>query len=931
MSKILIVADNHIHDYTHRCPSDKARLYQTRLMSQNIIKAGKSVGATIIAFAGDIIEKSLIRPYIQAEVQGFLSTIMAEFQMGYIIYGNHDIDTRNQEQGIYDSCLGLILPPNLYYADQRIAEIDGCHIGFSNWKPTFDLSWIPGKLDLLITHATIDYSKTGHIKSQVLDETKFDLAICGDIHFPAQTGKFVSVGVSQKCKMSDSDVCTGVVYDTITKTWEYVNLNPDDNLLKFEYTPDMMLEGYDPGTNTWRVFQPSNISLVGGVNSIQIPVWGEIQEMIENIIQQSGLGKLHTQILGKAQQMDAGEIDFMFTPLRLACHNWRSIDDAELYFQPGDKILIRGANGSGKSSLISAFKYALMTNNSIKDFVQTGTKECWTEIEFLYQGKKHRIRRGTKQYGLWVDDQEVLFKGVREFQKGILERYPFTDPCYMKLFFFDEDNPRLMKGLTEEETINLISKFFRLERIDLYNQIAQNVHEELLDKTKQYYEKKNLASGNLDNIVFKLTQHQVPGVEKEKLMSELDEAEDLRKRHTQYIQYLEKTKNLAGSIEVYKGEVSRIEGLLESCSSVPYLEQELSEYEASITDLEGIELQNHVIEMKIASLKSQLEAIQREGTENHKKLESLDQSGECPVCGQKMDQSHVGVHLAELQRREEELLGEYNRVSSEIQTETCKLMDPTQTRAKLSEYRQKESDLKADISRISQLKADLAETQKKLEQAIKDSEVTEVPEKVDLPEGLVYRIAECQRLIGEWDTLSQLQAERDYWQSELDEAQRKIDLEKVLLEQLSAYMDLTNPVGKIYEAIMNKLSTEFSDSNVKYEVKVFNQRTKNHLQLIPYFNHGGVWYSYQTCSSGQKTFLDINFMSKIITGTGVLMMDEFLKALDPENHDRCLEILTKIPVSLMMLSSHMETVANFYNKQIAVRSSDSGSTIIDTI
>ena len=68
MSKILAVSDIHIYDYPQRNPVEKYRLYQTRNVCQNIIEVGEREGCDIIVLAGDIIEKFLIRPYIQSEV-----------------------------------------------------------------------------------------------------------------------------------------------------------------------------------------------------------------------------------------------------------------------------------------------------------------------------------------------------------------------------------------------------------------------------------------------------------------------------------------------------------------------------------------------------------------------------------------------------------------------------------------------------------------------------------------------------------------------------------------------------------------------------------------------------------------------------------------------------------------------------------------------
>ena len=243
MSKILVVSDIHINDYAQRNPTNRYRLYQgSRTVAQNIIDVGKKEGCDIIVLAGDIIEKSVIRPYIQSEIKVFLDTVMANFNYGFLILGNHDLDNKGIEQDISDACLGVMLPQNLHYANKEVLNIDGTTFGFCNWMPEFDLSWIPGKVDILFTHARICYSQGdqgGLFESQKLDETKFDLAICGDIHRAATLGKYVSIGVPQKCKMGDSDDATGIVLDCQTKTWNWVNLNPHDNLMKFAYTTDL--------------------------------------------------------------------------------------------------------------------------------------------------------------------------------------------------------------------------------------------------------------------------------------------------------------------------------------------------------------------------------------------------------------------------------------------------------------------------------------------------------------------------------------------------------------------------------------------------------------------------------------------------------------------------------------------------------------------
>ena len=99
MSRILTVADIHINDYANRNPENKFRLYQgSRTVANNIIKVGNQENCDIIVLAGDIVEKFLVRPYIQSEVKYFLDTIMSNFNYGFIIWGNHDLDNKSADR-----------------------------------------------------------------------------------------------------------------------------------------------------------------------------------------------------------------------------------------------------------------------------------------------------------------------------------------------------------------------------------------------------------------------------------------------------------------------------------------------------------------------------------------------------------------------------------------------------------------------------------------------------------------------------------------------------------------------------------------------------------------------------------------------------------------------------------------------------------------
>jgi DNA repair exonuclease SbcCD ATPase subunit len=111
-------------------------------------------------------------------------------------------------------------------------------------------------------------------------------------------------------------------------------------------------------------------------------------------------------------------------------------------------------------------------------------------------------------------------------------------------------------------------------------------------------------------------------------------------------------------------------------------------------------------------------------------------------------------------------------------------------------------------------------------------------------------------------------------------------------------------------------------------VKKYTNRG-DHLNLESQYNNNGNWVDYGACSSGQKTVLDIHFLQKIVSRLGLLVMDEFLKHLDGNNHDICLDMINGMNIGCIMISSHMESIAAFNNHTIKLELNNAGLTKIN--
>lgn len=941
MPKLGILSDVHIHAHPNRNPenNDKYRLLQgSRIVSQNVIEVFKNEGCEGIIFAGDVVEKQIIRPYVQAEVKYFLDSIMSQFKYGWIIWGNHDLDCKSVDQNQSDSVLGVILPPNLIYAHQQIVNINGTTLAFSNWQPEFDLSWIQNPVDFLITHARINYQGVGNYQSQKMDESKFNIAICGDIHTPGAKGKYVSIGVPQMNKLSDSIDATGIVLDTDTKQFKWVNLNPHDNLIKFVKTDKRDLDNmYDKATHTYYVYErPKIIDPTTGI-SVSIPAWSEVQHLVESAIIDNNLQNVHNEVLKHVDKFDYQDVDFNFTLTKFSCKNWRSIDECTMYFDEGDKILIQGSNGSGKSSLLSAIKYAFVDVadtkglSSLKPFTQFGAKECWTEVEFKYQNNVCKIRRGTKEYGLWINDEQLKYSDKRAFEADVRTRFPFIK--FMDIFFLDADHNQLIGGMSVEKKSLIISKVLKLSKIDMFNDISTKILEDVKKKGNELAARIKELNKLSVFIQEKLNQIILPTIPFDKLQQAKVEGEAIEAGNQAWVNYSNRVNPLITKKTLIEEEINRLKEEKKKFRPNSIIDKEINTIQAEIADLQEKIVNLRNIKTTIDFKEKELNSLREEGNKAFLDAKNISVNSVCTLCGQPIATPDLAIkHRDELLKKVDEvrlkitpLMEELNNLKA---TWSQSEVIYNQYNSEITVLNNKISDLKSEKNNPTKVQEDLNTKQQELKQL--ESQIQSIPvvPRVDLPVDFRKKMEEISSGLTIWVNYNNLLKDHQKTMEEITQIKASGDKLYNISIELERYIKLTGPAGDIYSVILNKLAEEFSDNLVKYEVRKYTCRGE-HLNLESMYNNNGNWIDYEACSSGQKTVLDVNFLQKIIPRIGLLIMDEFFKHLDPENHDLCIEMLNGMNIGCTMISSHMESIAAFNNKSCKLSLNDSGLTQID--
>lgn len=932
MGNILIFSDLHINDYPHRNPSYRYRLYQTRIVAQNIIKVAQQYGADTVFIAGDLIHKSVMRPYIMAEVKGFLDTLMGYFKTGRIIYGNHDLDSKLPNQDPSDCILSVMLPPNLKYCDRTVEKFGKSMIAFSNWRQgTIDLSFIRNPVDFLITHATIAYSDTDFFPSCQMDESKFGLCFSGDIHKRAVRGKYVSLGIPQRCSMGDSPECSGVILDPVKKMWMPVNLNPDDNLLKFEYTKDRRLEGYRQDSNTWYVYQPDK-SIVPGQSSVSTKLWAEVDTLINDVIQRENLTGLHSEVLRRLPQ-DIDELDLGFVLTGFRCSNWRSIDYLDIKINPGDRIILHGQNGSGKSSILSALKCAFIESpRGLKNYVcNKGTsKNCWTEVDFLYQGHQYTLRRGTgtdnsgKCWGLQIDGVQQPYPNVTSFNADVSRRFPFLS--VLEYFYFDDSHARFLGDMKNEEKPLLIAKLLKLHKIDIYHDAAENILQDIRKSNEAWTFKKVDVQGRLGRLDAQRASLRVPGKPKEVLLSEREEGYELQRKANLWLEYQMKVSDRSGKMELLQQELTEITKKLSDIGSLGNIMSQLATIQGELSDLRAKESGIVNLGTQLRNLRGQLSDINTEGTRIWTEWSNL-KPDVCPTCGQQIGTEVYNRYRSELEGRMTELQGKQQTITKYIESLKFNQGELDSVKAKirdLSKEEQRLHGIKIDLENSIRRRDQIQETLATLKS---DTGVSVIPEKVVMPGNSLQIMSAIESDLAAWTRIDDLNAEEQRLRLELAEADTELSKTSSYESDLLRYIGITSAVGEIYTEVLSRVATEFSDNHVYYEASKFTFRKKEHLDLVSYYiGPDGKRVMYDSASSGQKTMMDLHIMSKLAEGLGLIVFDEFLKSLDPGNHDEMLTLIKDMKIGAILLVSHQEGISGFQNKTMELELGQDGMT-----
>ena len=394
----MVISDLHLAEFD-------GRLGKYLELAEQLANECRSNGIRQLIIAGDTIDKSVTSPRVIHTLVDFVNILnQAGVQVSYIL-GQHDYNRKNITDDLSNTYLGLL--DNMKYVGNTHMDIEGVDVYFKDYEACTEI--IPEKCDLLISHITLDAAF-----GQRVDESKFDLCICGDIHKPINIGKCYSI--SPPMQIHPSEPQQGY----------YMYLEFDHGKVTHERRELPI------------IFQLEKPARLVSIDKIKVEYDDYvIPDNIRDLLDLSDMPEV---------------IDLNYKLIRMDIEDFRCIKSYHIDFDSG-VTFISGVNGSGKTTIMDAI---------YTTFVKTrGNQYTKLEIEFQYKDSTWILNRGANK--IFKDGVEMEYKSKNDFEDLIVRLFPFVtllEFFYVKTYkhFFDCNRIRLFEELFDLKSYAYITQ-----------------------------------------------------------------------------------------------------------------------------------------------------------------------------------------------------------------------------------------------------------------------------------------------------------------------------------------------------------------------------------------------------------------------------------------------------------------------------------------
>ena len=677
--------------------------------------------------------------------------------------------------------------------------------------------------------------------------------------------------------------------------------------------------------------------------------------------------------------------------------NIRSYENAEIKF-PSGSVLLAGDIGSGKSSILLAVEFAIFGAKKGElpayTLLRHGKKEGYVELRMDIEGKDVIIKRTLKRSNDDIKQESgyVVTNGLKkegtaeELRAFTLELLGYPKDLVKKgkdlIYRYTVYTPQEeMKSILYESRENRLETLRKVFNIDKYKRIRENSkiiisslrerkrHLEgfILDldhKKKDLEEKKKEIAETgkrADELSPRIDEVKKSLAEKRKSIESIEddmkEFDNLKKElsivnvslnhgiaHNNKLN--DEIKRLESQIELLKKELEN-----RSPDDFESFDRKIAEKEKEATEAES-KYRN------ITGKTKEFEVKMEQCRETVRKMESLEI---CPVCEQKVDETHKhGINLRE-SKKHEELLGQiknyqeeeekFEKIRIQLRKELDNLIREKHhfnvLKIKFENLNEKTSqkEEKAALKESIKKEIGMLNTQK-IELSSKTEKYSEVEEKYKLIKKEIDELLPQERF---------LELEKRKYETEKESLKRFIlSMEKEINEkqrareklshisQLGSWIDelFVNLMSSMEKHVMVNIHSQFNELfkswfDILLEDETIGVRVDE--EFTPIIEQDGYETYIENLSGGEKTSVALSYrlaLNKVINDIvaeiktkDIIMLDEPTDGFSSEQLDKVRDVLNQLGVKQIIIVSHESKIESFVDNVIRVQKHDSVSTV----
>lgn len=959
MANVLITSDIHIWDFKqHNLFSDPLfRLHQFTKLAYRIVEIAEARECKYIILAGDICHGSSPRPYVAHAVREFLK-ILAKNCKVLVISGQHDQDQRSDNISSTSTMLSIYSDiENVEYLHDEGRSIDCRNFYFKGWTPSQDFSHVPDNLyDVLIGHASYPLSIMNQYGT-VLDHgqsidyvDKFKLCFFGDIHKHQVIGNSVLLGVPIQHTMNDDPDVGVTILDTKTLKWDREStINKENKFLRFILTSSDHYDD-DPYVITKKPYEKSQVATLEAVHKSI-----DIYEVLTNSMSEAGLSSIYDEVLNCVPTESRKEVNLRFKLNSIEVIGFRSIDSFTYKFLDG-VTLIRGDNGSGKSSMMTAIAFALTDKGTTRDLKSDYCPMMKVTLSLDYNGQTHVLTRGLAEGGsilsYSIDGVDIERENKSALKSYIADRLEFLQ--LFDIMYHDQDRPRFLSSYSYGSRVELISKILGISVINELLSIgkvrlATSKSQVSANETLKFIEDKFIESCAAHDF-------SVLDLDIDELTGELDVKKSALRN---YIKISATIKDLTDSITTSQSEIDGLVSLVDD----EILRSTRDWTGDSDRLVEVIKTQKMMIATETDHLRRCRSDMQRVAndvsnashyyTTQYAQLSELSVDNSCFTCGTLLSsderlklQATLEASTASLASVRDDGLIHSRRLAEDaltLESSLAKLTDRhevlleelAQVRSRAIEYN-KSATILATISTkketVAKLNPRLATSQSfrdNLEKSILDLDsLIDLSNAERALERIVTELGSLSAKSQMRDSLRVTKAKLESSKLESTRLECEIAPMRLVSDDLEKFCSLLAPTGVVTRSILEAVSETLSDSRIR--VIAYKQLVSGEVRpdFNVLMNVKGDWKPYDKLSGGQKTTADLNIISKLSSiagGLGVLIFDETLGQLDTGNLEYSVDLLRSMDTPNIFIVSHEDNFP-YFDQTLLASLTDSGRT-----